>query len=512
MPENGGVMRDITGPLRRHWVMVLFVAAYGVVGVATLDGLQHWGDDFALYIAQARALIETGTILDPDYVHNRWIGPRTYPPGLSVLLAPVYAAVGIDLKWLKLPIFLSFCMGLLVLYLVFARRHSRGVALAAATLFATSTYIWSFRQEILSEFLYLLLSFLALYCGCRRAEGRTATNLLYAFLTGVLIALACATRQVGLALLVAIVASNIVWIAGWRDVVRIVCMLAAFFAVQTGVDLLFSSPGHSVAGRSFCMSCAYENARDYYRSLAGVFFAVPYVPTPFRIIDFVMLLLLVPALSGFVALLKDAFRRQPDETPLWLRIPRSVSALDLYGGGMVLALLILPFAVAPRYTLPVLPILYFYFTAGLAAAGNISPPGRWLMPISTVALMTLYAITNVHNARLPQQLLLSGAVTEDTGELYAFIRQNLTNDDLIFVSKPRAFVLFTRRPSTVWNKDASPDGFLEEMKEKGGTHIVIGKAWSGLPTEGWMLTHPTMVRNFDIVFENAQFRVLERKR
>jgi hypothetical protein len=97
---------SVSGPadfLRRHGTVLLFVGIYFAIGAWTLTGMHDWGGDFSLYIAEARAIAENGTIVEPDYVHLGRLSPVTYPPGLPLLLAPVYAMFGLDFQMLKLP-------------------------------------------------------------------------------------------------------------------------------------------------------------------------------------------------------------------------------------------------------------------------------------------------------------------------------------------------------------------------------------------------------------------------
>src|SRR2546425_1210967 len=73
----------------------------GVFYLATIRDGQDWPDDFSQYIQHALNIAEgapyaaTGYIYNP---HNPGIGPRTYPPGFPLLLAPVIKGFGLKLR------------------------------------------------------------------------------------------------------------------------------------------------------------------------------------------------------------------------------------------------------------------------------------------------------------------------------------------------------------------------------------------------------------------------------
>src|SRR5262245_14683241 len=84
-------------------VWVALYILFSGVAFHSIDGSQEWdtwGDDFALYIAHARNLVEGTSYTDTKFVYNpanAWYSPRAYPPGFPILLAPVYALQGLDL-------------------------------------------------------------------------------------------------------------------------------------------------------------------------------------------------------------------------------------------------------------------------------------------------------------------------------------------------------------------------------------------------------------------------------
>ena len=503
------VRSSVSGVLTRHYAALLFIILYLIIGLSTLHPLHHWGGDFAQYIFQARAIVENGTLLDTNYIFNGQISPLTYPPGFSILLAPFYAAFGLDLQWLKIPPFVSLGFCLVALYLIFNQIHSRSVALGAISLFALSPYIWTTRQEILSEFLFMLLSFFALYTNSRVSSKDLVKCISLSILTGLLIAGAYMTRQTGWILFIAIVASNIFQIRDKRSLISVAAIVSMFLISYLSFNTGFGGAGHEVSAARFCWNCWSTNFATYYKSLLTVIYSIGYGPSPYRLADFMAVSAVLSVAAGLALCLWKAFRKQSPETHLFLRAIRSISALDLFFGGSLLLLLILPFAVAPRYLLPVIPIVFFYILVTINAVSGSTRRLRWLFPVTVIGALSFYVITDINFHKRANALVLEGAVTSNTRDLYAYVKQNLTAEDLVLVSKPRVFVLYTRRRATIWNKNVSPENILDDVKNRGITHLILGKKWSGLPTKRWMFSHSIIMRNTKVVYEDTYFRMLK---
>ena len=111
------------GKPERQWlgrpsVATLCAFLIAVFYLTTIREGHDWGDDFSQYIRHAQNIArgepyaETGYIYNPQ---NPDIGPRLYPPGFPVLLTPVVAAFGLDLRPMKILVLAFFIGSLLAL-------------------------------------------------------------------------------------------------------------------------------------------------------------------------------------------------------------------------------------------------------------------------------------------------------------------------------------------------------------------------------------------------------------
>ena len=100
-----------------YWFYLLLTTMIiGVVNFLTLrQGLEGWGDDFALYIDQARSLHdgtldklaqEQAFLLRNSDTKN--FSPLFYPYGYPLLLLPLYHFFGMNYEVFKMATFLFF--------------------------------------------------------------------------------------------------------------------------------------------------------------------------------------------------------------------------------------------------------------------------------------------------------------------------------------------------------------------------------------------------------------------
>lgn len=172
-----------------------------------------WGDDFALYLRQAKGLVEgrVGEILDANRFtvdNSSWhtFSPYSYPWGFPLLLAPLYAVVGLDYEFLKV-VEAAFFAGFLFVFGAILRRRIGDVPAAAIVLMVgLSVPYVGWTDTVLSEFPYLFVLALALWWmdRCRETEAYEGASWVPLVLLGFLIGYSYSVRREGIALLLAL--------------------------------------------------------------------------------------------------------------------------------------------------------------------------------------------------------------------------------------------------------------------------------------------------------------------
>ncbi|HAP77927.1 MAG TPA: hypothetical protein DCR14_17820, partial [Acidimicrobiaceae bacterium] len=237
---------------RIAWCAVLLVVLVVVGSLAVQRPHVDFGDDYALYLRQARSLLDGDidrVISDNAFLVNAKgeatseFTPTAYPWVTSLLMAPAVRAFGPtawdNLKLAEVAVLAAWA----VVFLVFARRR---VGLLAATLVAATVALspWYLRytNSILSELPYMLVA-TALLVGFDRV-GRLHDPLRLpwnaAWMIGALGTLAFNTRREGLAVVPALLAWQAV--AAWRqrpERARITAVAARPYIALVGAGALF---------------------------------------------------------------------------------------------------------------------------------------------------------------------------------------------------------------------------------------------------------------------------------
>jgi len=147
--------------VRRHASGIALGAVLAVSAIAAV--LLHrnghtQGDDFALYLRQARSIFD-GDIGDV-IADNRFtvtnsasgFSPFVYPWGWPLLLSPFVKLFGYDYDKLKLLEVAAFCVWMVLVHGVVRRRLTRGVALAITAVVATAPALLAHTDQLLSEY------------------------------------------------------------------------------------------------------------------------------------------------------------------------------------------------------------------------------------------------------------------------------------------------------------------------------------------------------------------------
>jgi hypothetical protein len=470
-------------------VWVGLYVLFSVVALGSIDASQDWdvwSDDFALYVSHARNLVEGTKYADTKFVFNpanSLYSPRAYPPGFPLLLAPVYAARGLDLQAFKAIVTLSLVLSLPLLTLLLARKHGRDIALGSAALFGLSTLVWNFQRYILPDIPFLLLTTVVLLVLDRRESADSSKEFWLSILAGLLIYATYATRVLGLTLLVGAICHDI--IQRQKSVSRTAVLLAAFLCAggvqrwilgnldlyntgtRSGLPSINISGGRSGAF-GICFSCI---PRNLYRSFAGLKF-LAFLPNWIApLFAYVVLFAIVLGIADhhFRDVWKSRTTRSVPDALLTLL--RGLSAFDLYATVYMSALLVMPFF-SYRYVIPVLPLAVAYaLEGGSAIGGYLTADRRAGCLLMLFAGLTIYVVSHVLAG--PQES--DGRIDMSAAEaqnLFAFIRTKTSGDSLIAFNKPRALALFTNRRSTL-RTGLNAEADLEDFRRRHIDYVLV---------------------------------------
>ncbi|MCU1500807.1 MAG: hypothetical protein JWM12_161 [Ilumatobacteraceae bacterium] len=216
-------LRAWVGRRRAHLAVALICLAIFQLCRSMQEQGHGWGDDFALYIDQARGLTD-GSVGDVasltryalDNSSYSTFSAYVYPWVFPMLLAPIVALKGIDYSALKLVGTLSFVVGLFFLQRIV--RHRAGTAASIVIMLAVglnNLYI-GYTDAVLSDLTFFMLLMIGIWWLDHVTDrGRLFGDSLWPLIgLGALACLAFDTRKEGVALLLGIFAAQAV---RWRE-------------------------------------------------------------------------------------------------------------------------------------------------------------------------------------------------------------------------------------------------------------------------------------------------------
>lgn len=225
------------GPTGRRSQVLLYLG----IALLSIGSLLFWrgfqmeghnsGDDFALYVNQARALVQGNvgeTIARNRFAvdHSAWhtFSPYVYPWGVPLLLAPVMAltgtvdpVAGIDYGPLKLVMSVTFLLGLFAFFHVSRRRVHVLTAVLLTVFLGTNYWYVNHTDQVLSElpFLMWVMVFVVWLDRVRERHLLLGGSRWHLVLLGAIGCVAFNTRREGLGLLLGLLAAQAV--AAWAS-------------------------------------------------------------------------------------------------------------------------------------------------------------------------------------------------------------------------------------------------------------------------------------------------------
>ncbi len=357
------------GRLRDDVPFLVLLAATFVLCLLLLRPGHDWGDDFALYINQARSLVHG----DVQHVYHQnqvtvnesaWqsFSPYTYGWGFPLLLAPLYAVFGLSylaFKSLEIALYLGF---LTAFYVLIRNRIDRLAALLILAALVLDNLYTAWTNTVLTEFPFMFFSVLSLVV----IEALHAPQRLTSMLgsrryvvelagLGVLIGFTLNIRNEGAVLLAALAARQLAvvmahrqaWNGTWRQRVPVLAVpWATAVLVGAGIRLVLpTDQGQSLTLAGGLGGHNWSTNDGFYRQGLAELLALKDRVHGTALLA-LLVFLIVLALGGMVL-------------GGWRDLPLSV-----FAGGLAFVYLDLPYREG-RYLMVVLPFLLYFALQGL---------------------------------------------------------------------------------------------------------------------------------------------------
>jgi hypothetical protein len=467
---------------------VLIVALFYLF---TIREGHDWGDDFSQYIQHASNLASGVSYTDTRYLYNPdnpSIGPRQYPPGFPVTLAPVVRTFGLDLQAMKVEVILFFVAALFLTSRLVQSFMSPAAGAAVVLAVGLNPYFWDFKDQVLSDLPFLFFFCATLLCLTRADEADTSQRRVWAFavLGGAAMYAAYATRVVGVVLLPSLI---------MRDLIRY-RLVTKQSLVASGVFLSLASVHYLVWPRDTSYTdlltinppIIAANIASYLRWLAEIW-DNGYADLPRKV--------LFLATAGFAVL---------GYASLWKR-PKAI-LLVVAPLFYLAAIVVWPLAQDTRLLIPVIPIYLACFVLGVTAVDE-TIARRWgRLHIVPGLLLAAVAVTYIARySTLPFGHLQEGIAKPESVELFDFVKASTRRDDVLVFSRPRALSLFSERTVTPPSRSADPCGFWRYIQRVGANYLVTGPGMANEEAKYLAYFVRDFARNLRQVMQNADVAV-----
>lgn len=472
-------------------VLLFLVAFFILFNIFTIDDKHNWGDDFSAYISQAKAIAERKIddySADADFriAHSEiQVGPNLYPWGYPLILFPAIAFFGINVWILKLETYTFFVGSLVVLYFLFRSKIGEISTLILILIMASSPYFFIFKQNVLSDipamfFLLLSIFFIQSIYFENINTGRTRKT--YLVLLGLSIFASVFIRANSFVLFPLLLLVQIIeyrrWSNGYSDIIfgTIPYLISAGLHMFTLLVFPISSyASHFKFTPNFILDTVIRNSH-YYLVIMADFFGNAAASVFVWIIYF---------LSGifFLASVFEGLKKN------YLYILFILLTLGLF--------LIYPYQQGLRFIISLVPFYLFFAILGIRAVnferilGINSGKIVYILSFSLVLFFTVQIFS-----LLDQFSAADGPYSENSKELFDYIRNNTANTETVSFFKPRAMYLFTERKSVRIDS-------VDFLKSSDVDYFVFTKDVNQRNTERYLN------QNGILVFENGQFRVYD---
>jgi len=463
------------------------IMAVGGFFWATIREGHEWGDDFSLYILHARNIAEGVSYQQTGYIYNpalALIGPRTYPPVFPLLLSPIYKIWGLNLTAMKIEVVAIFLLSLAVIYLAFRKYLPWPYLVALLAIIGFNPYIWQFKDNIVSDLPFLSLIYFGIFLINRvyETDSTDRPRSYDALLVSMAIYLAYGARSIGLALLLCLLAYDLLKNRKpTAFAIKVVIITGTFFAIQS----VFLHSDRAYADQlgidlSGVISRAWGYTSELSFLLAGASHKVFRIP-------------MVVAISGLAII------------GYFTKVSRQITLFELFPVVYLIPLLIWGAPMDVRFLLPVFPLYFFYAFLGLQTVSRNKK--RESLAFLTMLVVILVAYSAQY-ARLDYGPIREGIARNETKQLFDYIRNDTSESDVFVFRKPRALALFTGRKASALHRDPDDQALWKYLRRIEATYLVLGP--KQLEPDDQEFLRNFIARNKDRLqetFTNSDFQV-----
>lgn len=475
-----------------------------VVYLATFYPDQGWGDDFAQYVSQAMNITRGVSMENTGYIYSRYtpsLGPRAYPPGFPLMLAPVYAAFGFNVAAFQILLLVLQIITLLIVYWLYRRSVAKPTALVLLLMMGLSPYFISFKRDIMSDIPFMLacLGFLA-WVEWVWKPGEF--NHRHAAIAALLVFICYLVRTIGFAVLLALIVSDLL---RTRRLSRFTLWTIIYLIPLVVVGrLLFGGGQESYLDQfaNYSPLMVIYNIGHYLLNAIRGFWAGPSLKFSAALIMPILWLGAIPLIIyGFV-------RR--------VRTPNNTLVIELFFIFYLAIILIWPSVQELRFLYPILPLFLLYAGVGFEGILRQLQARTSLRVVQVAAALCAVGIIGIYAIRTSdvvraEGILDRGPYTTPAIELFTFVKDQTADDAIFAFFKPRALALYTGRHASTFPTGQTMEIAAAYLKEIQIDYVIVKKneTAEGAANESLAAFIEAHSQAFTQVFSNVDFDVYQ---
>jgi len=495
-------MKEFVQKLSKNSLILLLIALLPLLFININDS-HDWGDDFALYIHQAKNICEGESPQDTKLVFNddNPMMISNVSGGFSLLIAPVYYFFGLNYRAFNLYISLLMILLGITLFYFFKGYMKRPLALLFVLLILYHRYTLDLKQDVLSDLPFMFLFFLLIIIYTKFSNRSVWINLLIAIFAGFVISI----RSMALVFPFAVGAEFVLaFISFLRKKTEKTAMLKRFqitailFIGSIGFYffinwLFFPEPSEgSYMGylKEFNLWHVFANNVLYYAGWFRWFFDF------FRIHIIVQRFFLVVMTGLFLF-------------GIFLKMRKHFDFSDIIFFGFLALILIYPAKPGFRYILPLMPFVFVYIFFSLGLLDHLIARGKHILAFILPFVMLLMYYPGVVYFIENHQEMLKGPEMPEALEVFDYISENVSDTSIIVFRKPRLLSLYTEKYGMANRVNQMDAEVTDSIYDAQGVDFLLRNTKSLIdsPLLVYLAKYP---EKFDTVFVNERFVLYER--
>lgn len=436
-------------------IVLTTMAAYA----ATMRGGMNWqADDQGMYLMHAQNILAGHPYAQTNYVFNpdtSLVGPRLYPPVWPALLAIPLALHDGNIEVVKYYMILLFGGILILTYMLARPRLDAKTALLPVIGLAISPWLWQYKENLLSElpFLFFTLAALVTLENIDARRRSREARMVWGVVAGLLIALACGTRSVGIVLMPTLVFYDLVKFRRLRLNTLWILMVSAI-----GIGLLMSSGNFFGAYDNLISSATNGAAASHGRLMHTI------LNMPANFAEFFVSLTALWALgpSNPFILAMGVFILGVMIIGAVRSVLEHFSVSEAFVLGYFSLILILPFGAGPRLVMPFMPLAAIY--AVYAFCGTNIQAFDQFKRTGMIGLCTFFALSAIiSHGNLSHKPFTDGPLSPDAQAMSAAVGKLISKGGTVVFRRARLLAYFSGRPTLRLALNQSRQKYLQDM-------------------------------------------------